>query len=160
MIMHRCPTINTFSLTRLFVYGIILSSQGGYNMNDERRAFIAGLREAADYFEANPGTALYTGSGESFCSFPNSKAEFLSECANLGSFIKRWDDRHLTAVKEFSGGHTLKVFSDRGEFCTRVVRSVEVAATEAVYISARPAHTKDEVTWECPEDFSLLGEAK
>jgi len=130
----------------------------------EREKYIAGLREVADYFEANPQVDLYT-FGRLFCSFPDSKDQFLRTCKTLGNFKKKWDDYHLSAVKTFIGGHEVHVMRDRKEFCTKVVTPVEVPATaeqniEAYTVPARAAHTKEEVSWECPDDLSLIGEAK
>ena len=131
----------------------------------DREKYIQSMKQLIQLWEDNPDFDVYSRGATTFCSFPKSKEAFIEQCKVMGGFEKKWDDDYLQAVKTFPGGIRLHVFRDRKEFCTRVVRKVEVPATEekfceAVTIPARAAHTKEEVSWECPEDLSLIGEAK
>lgn len=122
----------------------------------EREKYIAAMRATADFFEQHPTFDLYTGSSETFCSFPDSKQDFIDHCKMLGSFTKEWTGTNLKVVKVIGGTHRIKVFADRNEFCKRIVTPIHVPATEAFTVKATPAHTKEEITWECPEDLSLI----
>jgi hypothetical protein len=125
----------------------------------DREQFIAGLREMADFFETNPTFDLYAGT-QLYYSFPDSRESFLDHCRMLGSFKKEWTNDSLKAVKTIAESHQINVFRDRKEFCKRIVTPVQVPATEEFLVTAKPAHTRDEITWECPDDFSLIGEEK
>ena len=128
----------------------------------DREKYIHDLEQLIQLWKDNPEFDVYYRGHTTFCSFPKSKEAFIAQCKVMGSFEKKWGDDTLQAVKTFPSGITLHVFRDRDEFCKRVVKKVEVPATEekhyeAVTIPAKPAHTKEEVTWECPEDLSLIG---
>ena len=129
-----------------------------------REKFIQGIRDVADFLEANPEFQVVT----AFCAFPHNKETFLRYCKMMGSFRKEFRGERFAVKKEFVSDHpqvAITMERPREEFCTRVVTPVEVPATEekfyeAFTVPAKPAHTKEEVTWECPEDLSLIGEAK
>ena len=107
-----------------------------------------GLRELADFLDANPQLELTTPSHMIYVS----ERDKLAEIARQGSWAKTYRGDYFNLVKTFSGDVTLEVFTDRDAVCRKVVTGHRV-------VPAQPAteeHTVEIVEWVC-DDALLVG---
>lgn len=106
-----------------------------------REEFIAGLREAADFLEANP--ALPTQSTPITINvFVETKAE-LAAIARTGQWDKSGNDNHFWIKREV-GAISYEVNIARSKICRRVVTGTRV-------VPAREAEVVEDVEWVCDE---------
>lgn len=124
-------------------------------MHDERRAqTIAGLRAAADFFEANPDAPIaYSIDLGYHCS---DRDEFVAAVRALGSARKDFNSTFAQAGRRFGGGVEVRYQAYRDQVCERVVvgtKQVEVEEPDPEVVAALPkvkrTETVEEVEWRC-----------
>lgn len=117
-----------------------------------------GLRELADFIEANPRLAPRWGV-LSITSAPTAKA-FSEMVAALGPAKKSADRWDLIAEREFAGGVRLRVDVSKELTCEQVVVGKRVVEREVYPEGIEPTIelVEEDVTeWRCPPSFLALG---
>jgi hypothetical protein len=126
---------------------------------EQRRAFVAGLRELADFLEVHPGIPVAS-FGTLYLTlnvYGLSKTDivFAVRTPNTGPWDKRPFGSQYEVSRTFGGGVKLALVAARGEVCERVVvGQVTVDVPEQAFV---PAHTetRDVTEWKC---LPLLGD--
>lgn len=112
--------------------------------NDERRrACVSGLRQLADFIEANP--SLPVPYGDNLNVFVGGKDD-LARLARVGGV--RWE-KNATAdyfylKTYFDGGHSYEINIERQKVCRKVVTGTRVEP-------AKPSQVVEEFHWVCDE---------
>lgn len=103
---------------------------------NNNQALIDGLRKAADFLEAKPDFPSFEAafSAPSFIRLWcwNNKEKLQEAARHLGTFEKRFDDHYFTLVRAMNEAVQIEVCIDRSAVCKKIV------------------------TWDCPDDESLL----
>lgn len=121
-----------------------------------------GLRELADFFDANPDLAERV-AGKTFYVFaPPNKTEFARLALMLGNARKSSDSAYYNVERDF-GPITLQVTASRDAVCERVVvgtETVEMTEPDPDAVAALPTITRsvtiDKVEWVCPPSLHEL----
>lgn len=113
-------------------------------MVEDRRAFIDGLRNLADWFEAHPTVQLPIPSKLTISPPDEGKAAVAVMARLLSPCAKEMDNNLLTLVKSFPGNIQLRVLYWRDKVCKR-----RVTGTQEVPAQLIPAHTEEIVEWDC-----------
>lgn len=119
-------------------------------MSDKRAKLTRGLRELADFLDANPDVPVR---GLDCCInvFADDKAHIV-RTARIAGWQKNYNGNWFALQRWFGDGAIqLDVNIERGEICRRVVTGTEV-------IPAQPERTVDTVEWVCDTPL-LAGEA-
>lgn len=135
-------------------------------MDDERQAWLDGLRAAADWFEQNPRYidrqeirfAVYV-SG-----WNDDAAENMAAAARaLGKADKDTTGNYFGLTRQF-GPHVVHLFTDRNAVCERIVvgtETVEVEGPDPEAVAALPTvkrtETREVVEWHCPPSILAAG---
>lgn len=98
---------------------------------NKHQALIEGLRAAADFLESRPDFPQFQIPQRLYFRAWD-KAELQTLARNLGSFTKHFNDDRFELHKKFSAQFAIEVHADRDTIC------------------------KKTVTWDCPDDESLL----
>jgi hypothetical protein len=110
---------------------------------EQRRAFVAGLREMADFIDAHPNLPTPYGSAQN--TFVNTK-EALAVIAREPGV--RWEksasDGYFYLKVSFAGGHAYEVNLERAQVCRKVVTGTRIEP-------ARPEQEVETYIWECDE---------
>lgn len=121
---------------------------------DERAATVAGLRAAADFFEANPDAPMPF--GVDLGRHMNDRDEFVSAVRALGSARKDFGSTYAQVARSFGGGVEIRYQAYREQVCERVVvgtRQVEVEEADPAAVAALPkfkrTETVEDVEWRC-----------
>ena len=116
-----------------------------------RTAYIAGLREMAQFLEDHPTLeAPYSNTCNVFV-----KAAELPALARLTAWTKEYFDTWFALSKSFSGNIELQYNVPRNEVCRKVVTGTRIVAAR----EAEPEHVENVEEWVC-DDVSLLKLAK
>lgn len=112
-------------------------------MNDvERRDYITGLRELADFIEAHPELPSPWGGGH------NAFVENKADLANIARAGARWDKGvsgdYFYLRKQFSGGTTYEINVSRDQVCRKVVTGTRIEP-------AKPEQEVETYEWVCDE---------
>jgi hypothetical protein len=110
----------------------------------ERAAWIAGLRELADWLDQNPDIPYPGYAGQQFTVFAHTKQE-LAELARQvgGRFEKQVTDNWVMLRRTF-GPHCYEICIARQQVCER-----RVVGTREVPEVVIPAHKAEIIEWEC-----------
>lgn len=121
---------------------------------DERAATIAGLRAAADFFEATPDAPLPYSINLGLHLF--TREEFVSAVRALGKARKNFSTGYAEAKREFGGRVEIRYQAYREQVCERIVvgtKQVETEKPDPEAIAALPkvkrVETVEEVEWRC-----------
>lgn len=112
----------------------------------ENQALIDGLRQAADFIEANDvgqlceGVVLYR--------FFKDKDDFAVTTKGLGRLVKKPIDSYYTLSKMFPAEVEIQFTIGRDLICEKIVTKQTVA-----YQPAIPEHEVDSVKWVCPDSI-------
>jgi hypothetical protein len=106
-------------------------------MSNNNQALIDGLRMAADFFESKPefpnlNTVYGTSYRQTIRLWLSNKTELPSVARQLGSFTKKFSDHYFELHRTFNEAFEIEVTIDREQVCKKIV------------------------TWDCPDDESLL----
>ena len=124
-----------------------------------RKQFIAGLREAADFFENNP--QLKVPLDRDLTVYSVTGADLATFARAFGKCDKVTDDFSFQLVHTLPSGFQLKTYTSRENVCKRVlVKTEEVPAHTIPAVPEKfiEASTRNVYEWECPE--SILGMAE
>lgn len=118
--------------------------------NEERRAFVNGLRQMANFVEANE--ELPVPMGCSMNVFVTHRRE-LAALARVGGakWEKRANGNYFSLVVTFDGKHTYEINIERQQMCRRVVTGKRV-------VPAEPEHEVEEFAWVCDDEPLLAGD--
>lgn len=126
-------------------------------MNDttraERKAFLTGLRNFADFMESHPDMPLgwY---GVTFSHWSMSREELTAIIRQLGSVTKNFESSYIEVKKDFGGNVKYEVNIHRDQVCERVV-----IGTRTVPASTSPERVEDIVEWRCSDTAFLAPRA-
>lgn len=113
---------------------------------EKREGLITGLRELADWLEANP--EVKTPHFSDFNIWSIDREQFIKQAHLIGSGEKRQAYGYLMIEKRF-GALTFALNIQQASVCTRIqVGERDVPARAAV-----AAHTEPIYEWECPESL-------
>jgi len=119
------------------------------------RDYVKGLRDFADWLEANPDyPELNKVNGFTFVY----NQDELRDCAKkLGQAEKGWGTELFTLTKAF-GPVEFRTNIFRERLCERVVTKKVIPAhtVEAQEAYEVPERTEETVEWQCPEEFAVL----
>ena len=121
------------------------------------QAFIDGLRELADFLEANPQNRQLW-DHQVFHFFAQSKEEFAQALRDLSPCSKEDDGSFVEAIRSF-GPVRVVVNLNHDKGCERIVIGTKVLPAEpekTVVIPAKPERVEEIVEWKCPESFLAL----
>lgn len=107
-----------------------------------------GLRDLADFLDAHPDVRL---NDPSHMVYVFSR-DTLAAIARIGGWRKVYTNDYFNLVRDFDGGVSLQVFTDRAEVCHKVVTGTRL-------VPAQAERTEETFEWVC-EDASLLASAK
>lgn len=99
-----------------------------------------GLRDLADFLDTHPEVKL---NDPSHMVYVGSR-ETLATIARLGGWRKVYTDDYFNLVRDFDGGVSLSVFTDRGSVCRKVVVGQRT-------VPATDERTVEIVEWVCDE---------
>jgi hypothetical protein len=135
------------------------------SLTDEKRAeTIKGLRDFADFLEANPEASVPF-SGLLAMDFPQSKAEMATAAKGLGGHWEKTDrvDGQFQLKRNFGPWCEYRLSINREAVCERIVkgtREITLTAPDPEAIAALPqierTETVEDIEWICPP--SLLSE--
>ena len=128
--------------------------------NPTHHDYVQGLRELADFYEAHPEVSLPLYSSDftifaktyNFAEKQEAKAVVIAAARAFGHAEKTYTRTDFQLKKEFSGGISLTVHSEREVVCTPVVVGKETIpgrvepATPERYIAERVV---DKIEWKC-----------
>lgn len=114
----------------------------------ERRDFVQGLRELADFIDAHPDIP---------CPYGEAHNAFVRDKTQLGMIARavggRWDKNCTSQFfyirREFAGGHSYEVNVSRDQVCRKVVTGTRIEP-------AQPEREVEVVEWVCTEPL-LVG---
>ncbi len=112
---------------------------------EQRADYIRGLRELASFLEAHP--AVQTPPSTNVNVFVRYKSDITSH-ARLASWQKRYIGNWFSLAREFPGGITYEINTERENICRKVSKGTR-------HIEAVPARDVEEFEWVC-DDASLL----
>lgn len=122
-----------------------------------KAAYIAGLREFADWLESVPIEAPISCDG--FRVFTYRKDVLLAMRRATGLSQKEMQGDYLRFIKHFSGGHYFQVYSDKKNTCERVkVGEKTIPARPETVLPAEPEKVVEVFEWLCPE--SILADSE
>lgn len=105
-----------------------------------------GLRDLADFLDAHPDVRL---NDPSHMVYVFSR-DTLAAIARIGGWRKVYTNDYFNLVRDFDGGVSLQVFTDRASVCERVVVGTKT-------VPAVPEHQAEIVEWVCEEASLLAG---
>jgi len=112
---------------------------------------IKGLREFADFLEKNPDFEIGI---PRIGKYLPTKESWEKAIKSLGSFNKFSDSCYIGALKEFSGGLQLEVYTGKEITCRKVLKGYKhIDARPETVIPAEPAKEEPIYEWECPQSF-------
>jgi hypothetical protein len=118
----------------------------------DRRAWLAGIRELADFIEAHPDLPCPSSGAHLIYCF--TKAQLVDIARVRGV---RWQkdvregSEYFSIKTTFTGGHAYEAYVDRVEVCRKVV-------TGTVVVPATPEHVEETFKWECSREPLLAPE--
>lgn len=126
-------------------------------MSNKRENFIRGLREMAQFLEANPDTdpTTYPGNGREFSVYDRHEKSDAAMLAKLmGKCDKEFTSEQFVLSKTFGGegGPRLAFYFMRATVCERVVVGQKVIPAQVVPAKEEytlPEVVIDEVEWRC-----------
>ena len=91
---------------------------------DHNLKVAAGFRKLADFVEQNAGelASIYH---PAEVVYVRTKEEMAAHARMLGTANKKYDDDYLHLEKDFGGGVTFRVFTDREQVCRQVQRGTK-----------------------------------
>lgn len=111
----------------------------------EREVFTMGLRELADFYDANPHMPMPVGS--ILCFFPE-QSRVAEIAAMMGKSKKTVNDIFLSLARKF-GGVELQACWYRNEVCTARVVGTRTVIKDVVLTSEKREVEEDVIEWEC-----------
>lgn len=118
----------------------------------ERLDAIQGLRDMADFFDANPRIPPPRWQT---LNVPCESREDLAELARMTSWTKTYSEYYFALQKKFGGNLTLDVYVPREQVCRKVVTGTKVIPA----VEAQPEREVEVTEWVC-EDVALLEDAR
>ena len=115
---------------------------------EERRAFIQGLRELANFVENTP--ELRTPCGADFYIFARNPDEFSREGIALGNCRKSEGGQYVNLYRNF-GPHKLEVTGEHEQVCIRKVIGVEKVTEKVPTGWEERTVEKEIIRWDCPQ---------
>lgn len=115
---------------------------------NQRRAFVAGLRELASFVDAHPDLPLPIASNHN--AFVNTKAELAALARSGVRWEKSANGNYFYLRVTFTGGHSFDVNVQREQVCRKVVTGTHLEP-------AVPAHEVEDFHWVCDEPLLAEG---
>ncbi len=123
-------------------------------MNEQRTAYIEGLRELADALEQRPELLDGLSPVMLYC-FTQSRADFVRRADELGGDrSKTFDDWYVNVRRTF-GPHAVEVCVNREQVCRKVVTGERLVPAKP----AEPEHVEEVVEWVCDDPVIIGREA-
>jgi hypothetical protein len=120
-------------------------------MTDEKRVYIEGLRDLADYLETSEIELGYEyRTGIRLDVFTYSEAMFAEQQRKLGGFREKVLEGSYAIVRRTFGPHAIEVNISRDKVCERVEVGERV-------VPATDEHVEKVYEWKCPEGFTASG---
>ena len=129
--------------------------------DEERTAWVDGLRQLADFVEANPELPLPHAGAAIYLWGENPKADLANAVRIMGNVEKKADDFFIGADRKF-GPITLSVKAARETVCERVVVGTRTRTHDvppAGVVMEKREVTEEIVKWICPPSILALGSA-
>lgn len=133
-----------------------IDEDGSIRLSDdeqtEKAAYIAGLREFANWLESKPIGRPHSDGRILFCS--QSKKEFFAIRRACAIAEKDLHGDYVHFVKRFSGDVSFVLFAEKSLTCERVkVGTKIVPAKPQVTLPAEPEREEEVWEWQCPDSI-------